>query len=241
MKLLKLTPETLIDTLIEIRFTTEVPHEAIFGLIYSSLRDKYKKVSNALPIPREILNQNQNLKYTVTQKMFNDKLSLGVGSSIITFSCSSEYITWKEFFPSIKDDLDKIDKLKLLSSIERIGLRYISFFEGHKSFIEKTNININQNIEGYENENMNFSTYLKGKNNFDCNLAISSDIGIIKNSEEKNGGLLDIDISYQKPFEYNLDTLLDLIEKAHDEEKSIFLKTVKKDFLKEEYNAKFEE
>lgn len=241
MKLLKLTPETLIDTLIEVRFTTEVPHEAIFGLIYSSLRDKYSKVSNSLPIPREILNQDQSFKYTVTQKMFNDTLSLGVGASVITFSCSSEYITWKEFFPSIKDDLEKIDKLNLLSSIERIGLRYISFFEGHKSFMEKTNINVNQKIDEYENEEMTLSTYLKGKNNFDCNLTIGSNIEIIKNSEEKTGGLLDIDISYQKTFQYNLENLLDLIEKAHDEEKSIFLKTVKRNFLEEEYDAKFEE
>lgn len=240
MKLLKLTPETLIDTLIEIRFTTEVPHEAIFGLLYSSLRNKYKKVSNSLPIPREILNQEQSFKYTITQKMFNDTLSLGVGASVITFSCSSEYITWKNFFPSIKEDLEKIDKLNLISSIERIGLRYISFFEGHKSFIEKTNINIKQSLDGYENERMTLSTYLKGENNFDCNLAISSNIGIIENSEEKNGGLIDIDISYQIPFEYNLNNLLDLIEKAHDEEKSIFLKTVKIDFLEEEYNAQFE-
>lgn len=240
-KLIKLTPETLIDTLIEIRFTTEVPHEAIFGLIYSSLRDKYNKVINSLPIPMEILSQNKALKYKVTQKMFNESLSLGVGPSVITFSCSSEYITWNKFFPSIKEDLEKIDSLRLFSSIERIGLRYISFFEGHTSFLEKTNININPNIDGYENKDMTFSTYLKGKEDFDSTLTIRSNVGIMKNSEERNGGLVDIDIGYNLKFDYEKNSLLNLIEKAHDEEKGIFLKILKKDFLLEEYDAKFEE
>ena len=61
----KINPCPILESIIELRFSTSFPHDAIFGIIYKEFKDLYPKVEPLpiLQLPEIVRREDKNLLY----------------------------------------------------------------------------------------------------------------------------------------------------------------------------------
>lgn len=219
-KLIKVNPEALLDTTVEIRFSPRenIPSQALFGMMYASLKNYYPNTS----VPQTInLPDNLKIKLEESQIIFNDKVSVHIGNSVIIFNSKSQYPGWTEYFDIIAKSLANIINLDIFKSVNRVGLRYVSFFEDIDNIFEYTNFKFNFENSSYHLKDTNIATVIE-EDNIKTILRISDNSIIAKENKRFKGSLTDIDSSYNKPFDVDLNKLIELLDKIHNKEKEVF-------------------
>ena len=86
----------LIETVLEIRFTSTLLDEAIFGVVYNSIQNEFSSFKPVpqpiLQIPLEIRKSDPNIMYQPLYRLENKNLSIGISPKSIIFSNTKEYI-----------------------------------------------------------------------------------------------------------------------------------------------------
>lgn len=226
----KITPDSITESIFEIRFTSNIPEGAIFGLFYSQFKDDYPEFDKLpiLQMPEAIRNNEPNLKYSPHYRHKKDKFILQIGPNAISISNVEGYVGWDLFSKQIFDVFQKAKNAGVIDKIERIGLRYINILEGINIF-EKSNILISLN-----DKNLTRKTQLITEINIDntlCNLKVASDVvAQIGGNKSVNliGSLIDIDILVSVT---DINSFKASVEKAHDTEKKMFFDIINNEFL----------
>ena len=228
-------PCPIIDALIEIRFSSNIPPNAVFGLVYSVLSKDFGRPESLpiLQLPETVRQNDPNFKYKPHNKLSNNEIVVQVGPDVLAISSFPKYLGWKEFSRRIFNILQKIEKLKFINKIERIGLRYINFF--NENIYNNIDLNLNIGEENISFRNTVIRTEINS-NSFTSTLQISNN-AIVNN---KKGSLIDIDT--WDVSNNNLNNFFklkeNLINEAHDVEKELFFRLLKQDFL-EQLNPKY--
>ena len=87
MKLPKLIdPCPIIEAIIEIRFESKLISDAIFGVIYNSVKETFPKTENLpiLQIPENIRINDPNLKYNPYYSLLNNNFILQIGPKVVS-------------------------------------------------------------------------------------------------------------------------------------------------------------
>lgn len=236
--LVKMDPDALERTIIEIRFQTSLPSEAVFGILFNKLRGDYPNHSTneLVQLPKEIREKEPNLVYSTLYSIFNDTVTLNIGPRAIYFNCHNGYILWTNYYKRIKDALKKIDKIDLMNVVERVGLRYINFFE--LDIYPKLNANIEIIGPKYKREALAVKTVYK-TGDYKSTLSINNSTTKGQGSNKKKGSVLDIDSYYESNFKYDQKKLFKIINDLHEEEKKLFQNICKRDYLIKYHNAVF--
>jgi len=218
----------LVDSLVEIRFNSNINQNAIFGIIYNSLMSDFKKVENLpiLQIPEAIRKSDPNLKNKPLYRISNEKYVIQIGIDVLTIGSHPKYVGWGEFSKTIYSILDKIDRLKIIQGVYRLGLRYVNFFEDDNIF---KNIKLDVNLSGKSmiGQKSVFRTEIK-EGNVKSVLQISNDA----KSKNKSGSLIDIDCSRTSELQDFFKKKEELINNIHSTEKKLFFKLINDDYLK---------
>ncbi|MDR1756384.1 MAG: TIGR04255 family protein, partial [Culturomica sp.] len=94
----QITPCPIIESNIEIRFSSPLPGDAIIGIIYSVLQPFYTNcILEPLPIlqiPAEIRRQDPNLKDKPTHVIKTTDFNANIGSSVLIIGIPGEYPGW---------------------------------------------------------------------------------------------------------------------------------------------------
>lgn len=231
----KIDPCPIIEAIVELRFNSPFPHDAIFGIIYKEFKDDYPTVEELpiLQLPESVRRQDPNLSYKPYYKLSkNDKFLFQVGARVISLISLNPYAGWNKFYEELKDMLQRIRKLEILSSYNRVGIRYINGFEGN--IFEKVDLSLN--MRGKILKDINTSMRLEmptGK--FVSTLRIANNVQITIKDKTIQGSIIDIDTFIENPVEDELG-LLDI---GHIEEKKLFFTLLKEDFLKHELNPEY--
>lgn len=221
----KITPDPIRDSIIEIRFQSETSKEAIFGILFRTLCDEFPLYeSNDVP---NSLRSYKEFQYAAEGKLKNDDYSVSIGYNVIAFNCINGYKGWDKYFNVIKENLKKIYKTKVINGIDRLGIRYVNLFENIEEVSESLHLNIEfTDKDKYETTQTTFRTEI-AKGTFKHILSVADNVMI----GETKGTLIDIDTSTTElPNEIN-DTLFDIINKGRQEEKILFFKLLKENFL----------
>ena len=224
------------ESVFEIRYTSEMPVDAIFGILYAAIKDIFTKDPTPLPIlqlPEKIRVQDPNFKYQPCHKLEKDNFILSIGPRVLTFSNQSPYTGWNEWSKFFYEVISNIQKSKVINKIERLGLRYINFFEGN--IFEKTKIEIKIDKNILKEESTNLRTEII-QNDIVQILNIGNSVNIKCGNSSKIGSIIDIDCLYnfKDPFDFtNGQSYRDIIEKLHAKEKELFFTLLKEAFLKE--------
>lgn len=237
-EVVKMTPDSLVSTIVEIRFKSNVPAEAVFGLVFQKLSTEYpvNSTSDLVQLPRSVRDQNPDLRYKALYGLNNDSVTVNIGPRVIVFNCHNGYLGWKVYFDKIRSALKEIENLSLIETVERIGLRYINFYDCDIY----PNLNTTIDIMGkeYKRDALSInSRYLLG--NYSSNLRIDNSALLNKNGEQKDGSILDIDSYYDTHFSYDYEQLTSIIDDLHSQEKKLFGDILSRDFLKKHYKAVF--
>ncbi len=232
MKLpLSITPCPIAEAVVEVRFDTDAPEDAVFGLVYHALKADFPK-SSALPmasLPPEVRKSDPGLVHQPLHRLIGEHLTVLVGAQAVTVGIRGAYPGWAAAAERFRATFTRIADTGLIGKPRRFGLRYISFFPGDIL----PNLTLAIAIAG--NPIRGAGTHLKTVIEVEgCQLLlqVGKDLMLV-GEQKKTGSVIDIDSFVTEPeVDGEFDTALaDFLEKAHLAEKQLFFELLKTEFL----------
>lgn len=227
----KISPCPIIETVFEVRFESELPGDAIFGIMYSVLKDDFPKLDKLpiLQIPEAIRSSDPNLIYAPHYKLSGGNFVIQIGSKVFSFSNVNEYVGWELFHKEVNIVLKKICGLNIIKEANRIGLRYINLFPEMNIF-EKSDLKINLKEEPLEKDvNLVISMPVDG---FTNTLRMVSNTKIDISGRILNGSIIDIDTVLNGSKSNFFIDVEKILSDAHLEEKKLFFSLLKDEYIK---------
>ncbi|WRQ32330.1 TIGR04255 family protein [Bacteroidales bacterium MB20-C3-3] len=227
MKLPKnINPCPIVDALLEVRFTSTINANAVFGLIYSVLQKDFQKVETLpiLQLPDVVRASDPNLKYKPYYKISNENFVIQIGPDVILISSFPRYLGWEIFSKIIFDVLTKIEQIGIINVIERIGIRYINFFENN--IFEKINLKVSIGSNDVLCKNTIIRTEIE-QGEYSSTLQLANNAII----NGKNGSIIDIDTFVTKNLVNFFSKKNELINAGHLKEKELFYSLLSSEFL----------
>lgn len=227
----QISPNPLINSMIEIRFESSLSQEEVLPTLFPIFSKDFPKLKERR-IPISIKEQDIDLRYAANYVFSNEKYSIFIDSNVIGFeNANNEYQLWTNYFPIIKENVNTLINLNIISKIERIGVRYSSLFENINSFSEILKIDIKFPYPDYTESDYVFKTQLK-KDNIVLLLQLVQNATVQQNDKIKTGILIDIDASLSSDIENSTnEQIFNLIDQLHYEEKKLFFSLINDDFL----------
>lgn len=226
----KISPCPIVEANIEIRFESEMPPEAVFGVVYNQFKNEYKGLEKLpiLQIPEEIRSQDPALMFQPCYRLTNDNLIISIGPKVISIACVKEYVGWDDFSAKALEILLKINESGIISKLLRVGLRYINFFDGN--ILDRIDLSAKIGESSLASNNTFIKTEFT-RNEYSIVLQVANNANILVSNKQKIGSIIDIDTSISQ---FNKDTFgvsSKLLGAAHAEGKQFFISLLKKDFL----------
>ena len=230
---IKIDPCPIIEAVVDFRFDSEMPADAIFGIIYKSFRDEFHDKVEKLPIlqiPEAIRSQDPNFRFQPYYRFQKENYLLQIGPGVINFINQENYLGWNAFYPRIKASLLKIQGLELVTKFNRLGVRYINLFPF--DIYDRINFEVSMRGARLQANKTTIRTVIQtGK--FTTNLQVANNAQIATRKALKAGSIIDIDTYiehdnlpiFSKPDE--------IIGDAHNEEKRLFFDLLKDDLIAE--------
>ena len=233
MKLpIRITPCPIIESNLEIRFSSAYPEDAVIGIIYNVLQSQYKNCKleqlPILQIPAEIRKHDVNLQNKPTHIIHTEHFIVHIGPTVVVLGVPGSYPGWDKFLEVIKEFIDNLKTIKILNSINYIGLRFLNFFQ--LNVLEHINLKIDLCGDVSSNNGTIFRTELD-KGGYVNVLQITNSVHVKNNAIDADGSLIDI-TTVLKHNMLSLDKCIENINLAHDGEKQLFYSLLKEDFLK---------
>lgn len=228
----RITPCPIAESVIEVRFDTDFPADAVFGVIFERVKANYPKLIRLpiLQLPAPILASDLELKYKPHYRLVSkDKTAVQIGPRTISLVASGEYPGWVAYSEKFRDLISLTEKAGVIKTITRLGLRFINFFEGQNVF-EKITLNLRTNDTPFESDELYIRSVIK-LNGFNNTLQISNGAKWKVGNGEKKGSIIDIDVVKIGTLGLK-DVAEATLEQAHAVEKRIFFGLIKDDFLK---------
>lgn len=237
MQVQHLDNSPLYSAIIEIRFTTTIPEDAVPGVLYSKLQEGNPDIQiSALPasqLPQALRQQDPNLRYAPIQRLtMPTGVIINIGSTVLSLETNSlqqnrSYPGWDSFFRQFKDILQKVD---FITRIERIGVRYINIFR-EEDFTDKLNVKLHT---GWESQglidNSTSTIFFVEKNSLKAKTTIASDATVQDESGTTiQGQLIDIDTFIEG--EIPPEDIETRVNQAHNLTKEIFFSIPSADLL----------
>ena len=234
----KITPCPIHEAVFEIRFNSDMPDDAIFGIVFSAFKESYNNQASELAIlqiPSAMRVSDPNLKFAPHYKMENDNFLMQIGPKVVSLSNTRPYQGWEKFKKEIIELFDRLKALNIFKNVNRVSLRYINIF-AEMDIFDQSNIQVMLENNPIESGNISLSTQIK-------NDSIISQIKVISGAQIKleneliNGSLIDID-SFINTSENDSQSLLNesfiqKIDALHNEEKILFYKILGQNHYKE--------
>ncbi len=223
----KISPCPIVDSVVEIRFNSNVPASAVFGMVYNVLKKDYPQFEN-LPIhqiPEPIRLADPNFKFKPLYKLSNKDTIIQLGNDVISISQSPIYLGWEKYSAEIYKVFKTINKLGIIEKVTRLGIRYSNFFN-HDIF-DALNLNINLNNEEFKLNNTLFrSEFVDG--NYTNTLQVTN----MANFNNAFGSIVDIDTYTESELSNFFKNMEIVIGEGHKSEKKLFFSLLKESFLK---------
>ncbi len=236
----KITPDPIIDAVVELRYESSVPSDAILGMLFAQVQAKYndfKKLA-ITTIPEEIRKTDPGLRFAPYYQAEAGKFKLNVGPRVISLSNTGVYSGWQEaFFPELEELLDKVEQSGIVKQFLRLGVRYIDFFE--LDIYDKTNLTIHLNDKPLESLQTTFSAIFR-TGDFSTRLQTANNVTVNVKGDKKNGSIIDTDTYFEDERGFSFEGLPDLMDKCHEESVTFFFSLLKQDYL-ETLNPEYSE
>ena len=230
----EIDPCPIKESVFEIRYATNYPSDAVFGVIFSAIKDIFPETNSksmpALQIPEAIRSKDPNLKYQPLHTLEKGNLNLRIGPRVISFSNMEPYVGWRNWSAFFIGVLAKIKETEIIEKVERIGLRYINTFDS--IILDKIELKIDINQTLLLNEPTNLRTEIRDSDLTKI-LQVANNVQITVGKEIKQGSVIDIDCSYNISMSSGdfFEKYGDLVNAAHEKEKVLFFSLLKKPFL----------
>lgn len=216
----------IIESVLEIRFESDIDDNVVFPILYGAIKDDFKSpvALPVLQIPDNIKKSDPNLRFQPYYRLFlkgDDDVSLQIGPRVIAFSFTRQYKGWKSFMDYVSNQIGKLQTTQVIKRVTRIGFRVINFFEWD---IYKKGIELSICLSGetipYEETALK-TKFIDGTYQSVVNIVNSAQLN--NAFVAKTGSIIDIDTStmYCEDFFNSIEKYMN---EAHSIEKKIFFR-----------------
>ena len=234
----KLENMPIISAVVEIKFVSNVPNDAVFGVLYPLLSPDFPELKKLpiLQVPSDIREKDPQFANAPHYELSNTansvlKVLLGPGVLAIVFNKSeSEYPGWTEYIEKeIHKIYNKVFSTGMIDKIKRFGIRYTDFFEGN--IFNNTEFDIKQgdyNISS--NEKIQIIRTFE-KENFMHNVVVSNNAEAVIKGTPLAGSIIDTDSYIDNPNENFKDDYKIYLKNGHTINKKQFFTILKKEYV----------
>jgi uncharacterized protein (TIGR04255 family) len=227
----EITPCPIIEATCELRFEPTVPADAVYGSAFIEL-SKIAGKGLRLPIldlPPELRETDPNLRFQPHYRFTADGYYVGLGPRAISVQLNGRYPGWGRFSRMVKSPIEALSASGVISSVGRIGLRYISFIEG--DVFAKTDVEVRINDRSVSARETSVSMVIEHR--FQHLIRIRKDVTVRASFDKqaRYGSVVDIDTFTVNP-KAGMKSFDDFLHEAHIDEKLIFFGMLKPDFLR---------
>lgn len=218
----------IVDAILEIRFSSDIPRSAVFGVVYNALRERYPKVDELpiLRLPQQVIESDPNLAISPQYKLVNKDFTVQVGPNVIVIGFFPKYGGWKRFSSEIHYVLDRLKPIGILGSVTKVGLRYINFIEG--DVLDQLEVKVTNTLKGKKFRNTVIKTEVdNGIKDYQSFLSISNN-GMYNN---KVGTMIDFEVFRTKNLQTFFSNKESYISKCHSIASDLFFNLINKKLL----------
>ncbi len=225
----KIEYNSILNAIIEVRFTSDRPAELIVWPLYEALKEKFNipQITPYGQVPREVRASNPDfagqILYTIPSKDFT--YTIGIGDGIFRMELGNfKYNTWKEFIEGF-DHIHNIIQQNI-TGITRVGVRYVNIFNTPASDVE----NFTFDFKVKNKSLLDYAMQSVFEFPIDERKARVSVVNRVKykyfddDGNSQSGGddalAIDIDVVYNKNIDKN--NIIDIINYSHLSVKKIF-------------------
>lgn len=228
----KIAPCPIVEAILEIQFESTFPEDAVFGIVYGSYEEEEIDLEKLpiLQLPDEFRLKEPNLKYKPYYHIKKQNFIFGIGPKVFSIVNVDEYSGWDTFSKKIYETFDRMGKLKIVTKITRMALRYVNVFRDIDIY-ERSTLAMSLNDQPFGADQLNIVAQVSGENCLSrLKMVNNATVGVKEDHFE--GSLVDIDtVSTKYPDTLSDDSIKEAVESAHVEEKKLFFSLLKPDFL----------
>jgi len=217
----KLLQSPITDTTIEIRFSSDYPADAVFGIIYKNIQRDFSKPKKMpiLELPDEVRSNDPSLLFQPYYRLLNNDYILQIGPRMVSLSPKT-YPGWTTFHHYTTDIFENILSAQVAVKIERIGLRFINSFTNQNIL---SDLNISLQILGKpHNDSATYIRTIIEEERFASTLQIASNANFTKENKSVKGSIIDIDTYLTSLVDANIEAIKEPINDAHSIAKNLF-------------------
>jgi uncharacterized protein (TIGR04255 family) len=220
-----------VEAIVELRFSSAVLPDAVFGIIYQEFGKDFSEKVEKLPIlqlPEQIRAIDPNLMYQPHYKLVAGNLLFQIGPRVTSLSNLKEYMGWDNFARKLTEFFLRLQKLQVVKAVERLGIRYINLFKD--DVYNNINLRILMNDEPLRTVRTTLRAEIED-DGFTTTLQIANPATLKMQSQAMVGSVIDIDVTrqvFETDFFGNMESIL---EKGHYIEKKLFFSLLKMEFL----------
>jgi uncharacterized protein (TIGR04255 family) len=229
-------PCPIVDATAELRFEAAVPPAVAVGLLYERVLIEFPKVSAlpTIPFPDELRKSNPALMHQAQYRFESESFVVLIGPNVFAIGVNGRYTKWPIISRGFRAAFDLLRDTNIVGVPKRFGLKYMNFFPGNVF----PNLNITLGIADAKitgEEIFLQATVLCQPFKILLQLATGTKItsSVLPIDPNMLGTLLTLDCfkdqaSLDSEFLANISENLDL---AHAEEKQLFFRLLKNEFL----------
>lgn len=232
---LKLEKSPVAETTLEIRFMSSYPDDAVFGIIFQALQEKFSsfKLRQLIQIPPGIKVSDPHIKYQPTHSLTKDNLLIGIGCNVLIFSNRANYLGWEEFKNFADSAIQLIENSKAVKNIEGISLQYINLI--NTPLAESTNLTLSLCNQPKKEDDI-FALQLQREigDGFTVAFQLNDNVLVrINNGELNRASIINIQTvkKYNTDFAFNRANIADVLDKLHSTEKQYFFELLKEEYV----------
>lgn len=219
------------EAVFELRFSSSQPWDNMPGMLYTHIRQKYtdQKKLEVANIPEEHRLRVPGLRDLPLIQFHSADYIIQLGPRCVSLVTQpNKYPGWASISIELEWLVDKIKATGFVEETERVGVRYIDFFNDNVFSILKLQLCLDGNPVLSQEANI---TTIQKRDKMTLRIN-ASNAAILQNTSEEpaRGSILDID-GWFNALDADLNNCLTLFSKAHLEIKNLFFSLIKEDYL----------
>ena len=225
----KIVPDPIVEALVEIRFDPAVPEDAVFGVIYGRLSERFTGYESLpiLQLPEFVRRTDQNLAFQPHYRLENEKYVVQIGPRVLSFAAKEPYPGWEVFSNETFDIIGYVKQQKIAKRILRAAVRYTNFFSD--DVFSKINLNISLRGREFDREETFVRTIVR-EGRFRSILQVGNNVTLSQHGRVRKGSIIDVDTFTEETSDF-LERPEKVLNEAHEVEKRLFFTLLSENYL----------
>jgi uncharacterized protein (TIGR04255 family) len=228
---MKIDPCPIVEAILEIRYVTSEAWRTLPGLLFAHIRDHYPEQKD-LPLaqmPEQLRRNEPSFTYQPLVQFLGAQFLIQFGPRVVSLVTKpNNYPGWGPLEKEMNWLLLELQGIGFIAEGERLGIRYINFFQG--DMFEQLLLDVNTAGRPLTKAELSVATVLR-RQSLTARLQVANNVLLATDETVHRGSVLDVDV-WLRSLDFDLfKNGIECFQDAHTFEKQIFFGLLKPEFL----------